>query len=287
MSLLRDHMSRDMERAGLLPRTRTQYIAAICHMAEFLGRPPEDLMPADIRAWDDEMNRRGNGPDWLGIHIAALKFLYRRTLGRPDMVSFLTYARARRRLPTVLGPEEVSRLLAAFRLPRYRAFYALLFDTGLRISEAADLTVGDIDRACGVIHVRHGKGDKERQVKLGDRLYQLLRVYWREVRMKDPHPERLSKDSLLFICRSGARINFPSARNALRLAAQEAGLTKRVTPHTLRHCFATTQLEAGTDLTVVQAQLGHSAIRSTQIYLHVSTRLIRQAPSPLDTLPPP
>jgi site-specific recombinase XerD len=256
-------------------------------MAEFLGRPPEDLVPADIRAWDDEMNRRGNGPDWLGIHIAALKFLYRRTLGRPDMVSFLTYARVRRRLPAVLGPEEVSRLLAAFRLPRYRAFYSLIFDTGLRISEAADLTAGDIDQARGVIHVRHGKGDKERQVKLGDRLYQLLRVYWCEVRMKDPHPERLSKDSLLFICRSGARINFPSARNALRLAAQEAGLTKRVTPHTLRHCFATAQLEAGTDLSVVQAQLGHADLSSTQIYLHVSTRLIRQAPSPLDTLPPP
>ena len=88
MSLLRDHMSRDMVRAGLLPRTRWQYIAAIRHMVEFLQQPPEDLLPADIRAWDDEMERRGNGPDWLGIHIAALKVLYRKTLSRPDMVSF-------------------------------------------------------------------------------------------------------------------------------------------------------------------------------------------------------
>ena len=287
MSLLRDHMSRDMVRAGLLPRTRTQYIAAIRHMVEFLGRPPEDLAPSDIRAWDDEMQRRGNGPDWLGIHIAALKFLYRKTFSRPDMVSFLAYARHPRRLPAVLGVEEIARLLAAFRLPRYQVFYSLIFDTGLRISEAADLRAGDIDHACGVIHVRHGKGDKERQVKLGDRLYQSLRIYWREVRMKDPHPELLSRESLVFISRSGARINFDSARKALKLAAQEAGLTKRVTPHTLRHCFATTQLEAGTDLRVVQAQLGHADISSTQIYQHVSTRLIRQAPCPLDCLPPP
>jgi site-specific recombinase XerD len=256
-------------------------------MTEFLGRPPEQLVPADIRAWDDEMQRRGHGPDWLGVHMAALKFLYRRTLCRPEMVSFLSCPKAPQRLPKVLSMLEVSLLLAAIREPRYRAFYSLIFDTGLRVSEAAALKAGDIDYACGVIHVRHGKGDKERQVKLGERLYQLLRSYWRDVRMKALHPEPLSAESLLFACGTGAPISIGGARNALKLAAQDAGLAKRVTPHVLRHTYATQQLEMGTDLSVIQVQLGHANISSTQIYLHVSTRLIRQAPSPLDCLPPP
>ena len=287
MSLLRDRMSQDMERAGLAPRTRTQYIAAIQHMAEFNRRPPELLGPDDIRAWDDEMRRRGFGPDNVGVHVAALLFLYRKTLSRPEMVSFLSFPSTPRKLPTILGLDECLRLLAALREPRYYAFFSLLFDTGLRISEAARLKAGDINRARGVIHVHQGKGGKDRQVKLGDRLYEVLRSFWREVRMQEPHSEPLSKESLLFTGRNGAPIRFGSAREALALAAKEIGITKRVTPHTLRHSYATLQLEAGTDLRVVQVQLGHDSINSTQIYLHVSTRLIRQAPSPLDSLPPP
>jgi len=286
MSLTGDRMSRDMERKGLAPRTRTQYIAAIRHMTEFLGRPPEQLEPNDIRSWDDEMHRRGNGADWLGVHVAALKFLYCRTLGRPEMVSFLSYTKAPRRLPSVLSLGEVVQLLAALQKLRYFTFFSLIFDTGLRISEAAALKACDIDKPCGVIHVRHGKGDKERQVKLGDNMYQLLRSYWREDRLNDPHSEPLSKDSMLFACGTGAPISIDGARRALKLAAQTAGLTKRITPHGLRHSYATFQLDTGTDLRVVQAQLGHADISSTQIYQHVSTRLIRQAPSPLDCSPP-
>ena len=150
MSLLRDRMSRDMERAGLADRTRSKYIAAIAQMAGFLGRSPDQLAPDDIRAWDDELRRRGLSPGELGIQVAAQMFLYRRTLGRPEMVSFLSFSRPRRKLPIVLSMDEVFRILAAIRDPRYRIFFALLFDTGLRISEAADLKVGDIDRGCGV-----------------------------------------------------------------------------------------------------------------------------------------
>lgn len=287
MSLLRDHMSRDMERAGLAPRTRTQYIAAIRHMTAFHKRAPDLLRPDDIRAWDDEMHRRGFGPNWLRVHMAALKFLYCRTLSRPEMVSFLAFPRSPQRLPNVLSLDEGFRLLASFRERRYHAFFALMFDTGLRISEATWLKVGDIDHGRGVIHVRHSKGEKERQVKLGASLYQLLRSYWRDSRMKEPHPEPLSKDSLVFGSSTGGPISYGGAREALRLAALEAGITKWITPHTLRHSYATSQLEAGTGLRIVQAQLGHADISSTQIYLHVSTRLIRQAPSPLDAMPPP
>lgn len=287
MSLLRDRMSRDMERAGLADRTRSKYIAAIAQMAGFFGRSPDRLEPDDVRAWDDELRRRGVSSGELGIQVAAQMFLYRRTLGRPEMVSFLSFSRPRRELPIVLSMDEVFRILAAIRNPRYRIFFALLFDTGLRISEAADLKVGDIDRGCGVIHVRHGKGDKERLVKLGDRLYEMLRAHWQTVRMADPRAEPLSQNSFLFTSRAGVRVCFSTLRSALELAVRAAGISKRVTAHTMRHSYATTQLESGTDIRVVQAQLGHVDISSTQIYTRVSTSLIRGAPCPLDSMPPP
>jgi site-specific recombinase XerD len=280
-------MSRDMQRAGLADRTRSQYIAAISQMARFFGRSPELLEPDDIRAWDDELRRSGIAPGWFGVHIAAIRFLYRRTLARPEMVTFLSTSRPRRRLPIVLSLDEVFKVLAALRDPRIRTFFTLLADTGLRLSEGADLRVCDIDRACGVIRVRHGKGDVDRQVKLGDRLYEMLRTHWREVRLTDPHPEALSPESLVFASRAGTRVCISTLRRALKHATQAAGITKRVTPHTMRHSFATSQLDSGTELRVVQAQLGHADIGSTQIYTHVSTRLIREAPCPLDSMPPP
>jgi len=287
MSLLRDRMSRDMERAGLAPRTREHYIWAIRQMTRFLKRPPELLSPDDIRAWDDEMERRGNSPQWKAIHVAALLFVYRRTLGKPEMVSFLSYRKQRRSLPVVLSQEEAFQLLAAVQEPRLRVFYTLIYDTGLRITEAARLKAGDIDRARGVIHVRSGKGDKPRQVKLSDRLYEILRSYWRDVRSLGPRQEPLTRDSPLFVNQRGGPLSFDSARKALALAARAAGITRRVTPHCLRHSYATAQLEAGVDLRVLQAQLGHAGLSSTQVYLHVSTRLIRRGPSPLDAMPSP
>jgi len=275
-----------MERAGLAPLTRKEYIAAIRHMTEFLGLPLEDLGAEDIRRWDDEMARRGLGASWTRVHVAALLFLYRKTIGRPELVSFLAFPRRPRGLPVVLSPEEVARVLAALQEPKYRAFFALIYDTGLRVSEAVHLKAGDVDRSRGVIRVV-GKGGRERQVKLGDRLYELLRTYWAEVRAKDRHEEGPSRDSWLFVSSTGNHLRAESARQALALATRASGVGKPVTPHTLRHSFATVQLEAGTDLRTVQTQLGHGSLSTTQVYLRVSTRLLRQAPSPLEGLPPP
>lgn len=286
MSLLRERMQRDMERAGLSARTRYRYIRAVLMLAMFHGRSPDLLSAEEVKAWDDDLVRRRLSPSTRWVYLSAAAFLYRKTLARPEMVSFLAKPKIRRRLPTILSPEEISRVLRALKAPRYHAFFSLICDTGLRISEALALKAGDIDRARGVIHVRNGKGGKDRMVKLGDRLYQILRAYWREERLKGPHMEPLSKDSPLFASLSGRPLCEATARLALGKAVQDAGISKRVTPHTLRHSFATAQMEAGTDLPVVQAQLGHASIRSTQHYLHVSTRLILQAPSPLDALIP-
>jgi integrase/recombinase XerD len=285
MSLWRDRMARDMERANLSERTRKHYIYAVEILARFHNKSPDLLGPNDIRAWEDDLISRGLGPNIRRVYLAAAAFLYRKTLSRPEMVSFLVPPRDPRRLPRVLSQGEVRRLLGALKDARYATFYTLMYDTGMRFSEAQRLQAGDVDRARGVIHVR-GKGARDRQVKLGDALYALLRSYWKETRMKGPKGTALSKESLLFVCSLGTPLDRTAARKALTLAAQEAGITKHVTPHTLRHCFATHHLEAGTDLRMVQTLMGHGSLRSTQVYLHVSTALIRQVPSPLDDLPP-
>ena len=278
MSLLRNRMSRDMERAGLAPRTGQEYIESIRKLAEFHNRSPGQLEADDVRAWVDHLHQQPIGPDRIRLHFAAMVFLYRKTLSRPDLVSFLSWPRSPRRLPVVLSQEEVGRLLGAIRKPRYRTFFSLIYDTGMRIREASLLETGDIDRARGVIQIRHGKGGKERQVRLSDTLYAQLRTHWKESQPAAPY---------LFTGKTGKPIDFAGARKALELAAKEVGITKRVTPHTLRHCFATHLLEAGTDLRVLQSLLGHASLRTTQIYLQVSTRLITQVPSPLERLPPP
>lgn len=279
MSLWRDRMARDMERGHLSERTRKQYIYAIEILARFHHKSPDLLGPDDLRAWEDDLIRRGLGPNIQRVYLAAAAFLYRKTLSRPEVVSFLIPARDPRRLPRILSREEVRRLLGALRDPRYAMFFALIYDTGLRLAEALQLRAADVDRERGVIHV-HGKGARDRQVRLGEGIYKQLRAYWREVRVPQAKGEALSRTSLLFT------VGQFGARAALERAAKEAGIRKRVTPHTLRHCFATHHLEAGTDLRMVQTLMGHGSLRSTQVYLHVSTTLIRQVPSPLDDLPP-
>lgn len=284
MSLLRDRMMRDMERAGLAPCTCYRYIRAVRLLAKFHGKSPELITAEGIQAWNDDLIRRGLSPSSRRVYLSAVAFLLERTLAKPELASAIQFPKVPYKLPDVLTPKEVSKLLSCVNVLRYQAFFSLIYDTGLRISEAANLKVGDIDRARGVIHVRHGKGGNDRQVKLGDRLYEILQTYWREERQRILVNESISKETYLFVGINGRRICVVVAGQVIRKAAKVAGITQQVTPHTLRHSFATAQMESGTGLRVVQAQLGHASIRTTQRYLHVSTRLICQAPSPLDAL---
>jgi site-specific recombinase XerD len=194
------------------------------------------------------------------------------------MVSFFRLPTAHSALPTVLSLAEVEALLRAIRKPRYQAIAMVMYGAGLRIAEALALEVRDIDAARGVIRVRHGKGDKAREVKLSESLYLWLRGYWARERPPLPH---------LFAQRSGKLPAPATVRAALAAAAKEAWIKKRVTPHVLRHSFATHLLEHGTDLRVVSALLGHSCITSTARYTRVTEKLVRETPSPLDLLPQP
>ena len=255
------------------------HFTAACRqrLVERFGRTPSTLSRQELRQYVEELEARGLSASRVVTHLSAIRFLYCRTLGRPDMVSFISLPRVRSPLPQVLSCNEVQALLNAIRVPEYQALAMVMYGAGLRIQEALDLEVDDIDRERGVIHVRHGKGNKPREAKLSPALYSWLRLYWSYTHPAAPY---------LFVSkRTGKPFKARTMRTALAKAAQAAGLKKRVTPHVLRHSFASHLLEQGTDINVVRALLGHESLRSTLRYARVTRKLVRQAPSPLDLLP--
>ena len=251
---------------------------SIRDFARFHRRSPDLLGPDDVRAWVDQLIKDGGiGPQRLRQHMAALRFLYTRTLHKPENVSFLVFPSNPRTLPTVLAVEEVESLLAALEKPRFRAVCGLLYATGMRLHEACTLQTSDIDAKRGVSRDRaeNAKNKRERYVMLGAQLLAMLRAYWKRVRPAAPW---------VFATRLGNPMSEQSVRAAVHSAAQKAGVTKIVTPHVLRHSFATHLLDSGTPLSIIQSVLGHSSIDTTTRYAHVSTSLIARTQSPFDKL---
>jgi site-specific recombinase XerD len=207
---------------------------------------------------------------------SALRFLYAVTLNRPVEILWLPSPRRQRPLPVVLSGTEVSALLDVIRSPKYRGILMTMYAGGLRISEACRLRPGDIDSKRGVLHVRDGKGGVDRSTVLSDRLLSYLRGYWRQAR---PTGE------WLFPGRTAAgHAGVESVREVFRKAVAAVGITKALTPHNLRHSFATHLMECGVDVMVIKALLGHRSLSATQVYTHVSTEHIARTRSPLDVL---
>lgn len=271
-----ERMAWDLEFAGRAKRTRQVYLADGRAFAAFHKTSPEAMGQGEVRMWVEHLIAKGTSPSRLRQHLSALVFLFRKTLGKPEAVSFFSWPKDALRLPVVLSVEEVARLLAAVPGDNYRMLFRTMFAAGLRIREACRLKMGDLDAERGVIHVM-GKGNVERQAALHPRLLEILRTYWREVHTVRPW---------LFTGRLGKPLDPDQARKVFKAARVQSGLTKRATPHALRHTYATLLLEAGTDLRVIQALLGHSTIRSTERYLHVATHLLTASADPLELLPP-
>jgi len=274
MSTIRKKMVQDLELAGYAMKTRKTYLECIGLFAQFCWSPGE-ADQEEIRAWVARLQKNKVGPQRLRQHFAALKFLFGRTLGRPETVAFIAWPKDPKRLPEVLTAEQVSALLGALESTKYRVFFTTLYATGLRLQEASRLETRDIDAARGVIHVRHGKGGKERLVMLSPRLLSILRAYWRQERPPLPY---------VFPTQTGKPLDPDFARRVLHKAAAAAGLGK-VTPHVLRHSFATHLLDSGTELRVIQVLLGHDHIQTTTRYARVSAALLSKAESPLERLP--
>lgn len=279
MTPLRQRMIEKLELRNYSPKTVTAYVAAVAKFAAHFGRSPDRLTSEDIHTWQLHL-RDTRRVSWSAFNIAmsALRFFYREVAPRQELIPRLAFMRKERSLPVVPSPEEVCRFLDAIPVLRYRMLLSMAYACGLRLSEAIRLEARDIDSARMVIHVRRGKGKKDRYVTLSPVLLALLRDYW-----KSEHPKRWLFPSPLHAQRP---ICLKTIQKCCKRASMAAKLGKRVTTHTLRHAFATHLLEQGANIRVVQVLLGHSSIRTTQLYTHVSNQTIAKVVSPLDHLRP-
>jgi site-specific recombinase XerD len=279
MGKLHDRIKEDLLLKAYSPHSQSAYLRCARHFASHYMRSPEEMGEQEIRGFLLHLVRdRKASPATLGMYVNALKFLYNVTLKRPEEVKGISHPKRPKTLPVILSPQEVLRILAAVRSVKHKAIMATAYAAGLRISEVCGLRIADIDSQRRRIHIRAGKGKKDRYVMLGESLLALLRQYYQAAR---PTGEYLFP---------GYKPHRPLCTTAvnqvLRKVLRETGLAKRVTMHTLRHCFATHLLEAGTDIRILQVLLGHSSIRTTLRYTHITDRLVQKLVSPLDMIHP-
>lgn len=278
---LRQRMQQDMQMRGLGRHTQHDYIRHVRGFAAFLGRAPDTATAEDIRRFQLHQHETGVSASTINGAVSGLRFLFTVTLGRRDLSRALVITRNPRKLPEVLSVEEAARLLAAAPGLKYKAALGVAYGAGLRVSEVAHLKIDDIDSARMLIRVEEGKGRKDRNAMLSPQLLELLRLWWREGRRRGvmlPH-------GWLFPGKSRTDpISTRQLHRAVQEAAETAGIRKRVSPHTLRHSFATHLLEQDVDVRVIQVLLGHSKLETTALYTKVSTRTIHAVAGPLDRL---
>jgi site-specific recombinase XerD len=274
-------MLEDMAMRGLREETQRDYIRFVRSFAAVLGRSPETATAEDIRRFQVHQVESGVQPPTINCSISALRFLFTVTLDRPDLSRRFVLARQPRKLPNVLSVEEVGLLLEAAPGPKYKAALGTAYGAGLRVSEVTALKVDDIDSTRMLIRVEQGKGRKDRNAMLSPQLLALLRLWWREGKRRNvllPH-------GWLFPGRNCLEpVSTRQLNRAVHEAAEAAGIKKRVTPHTLRHSFATHLLEQDVDIRVIQVLLGHSKLDTTALYARVATKTIRAVTSPLEHL---
>jgi integrase/recombinase XerD len=276
---LRKMMLEELQRRNYSEITTRKYLQYVTAFARHFGKPPDQLGPDELRSYQAYLLQERKVTPGTAVNcVAALRFFFIKTLKRPQFREFLPYPKDRRRLPTVLSQEEVSALINAAGTLFRRTLLMTLYGTGMRRSELAHLKVGDIDSQRMIIRVVAGKGGKDRDLPLSPTLLETLREYWR---WRKP---RL----YLFPTRTRHRVDQPISDKTVWIAcseaAQRAGIRKRVTPHTLRHSWATHLLEAGTDLRTIQVLLGHGDLETTAQYLHLSQRHLQAVSNPLDGL---
>jgi integrase len=273
-------MNADLILAGLAESTRAVYMDCAVAFAKYFHRSPLELGSEEVRSYLLFLREgRGLSTGRYRQYLAALRFLYRVTLRRPDVTDGIPWPLARHTKLTVLTRVEVARVIDLAPSPFWRVFFTVAYATGLRRSEVAALTVRDIDADSGLVHVRHGKGGIPRVVMLDPGLLALLRGHWRRHRCPDwlfPAPDHARW--------STRQVRGKAASDAFRKAARAAKLPPRTTLHDLRHAFATHLLEDGVDLATIQQLLGHGSIETTSAYLHVRTDRIRATQSPLAKL---
>jgi len=272
MSELRQRMIECLQLRGLSKRTQESYVRAVRQLAEHYHKSPELITEEELRQYFLYIkNVKHYARTTSTIAICGIKFFFERTLEKDWATFNLVRAAPEKKLPVILSVAEVRQILRLVRLPRYRVCLTTIYSCGLRLQEGTNLRVADIDSARLMIHVRHGKGAKDRYVPLPKRTLQLLRQYWQQHRnpmLLFPAEGRNHID----LARSSEPMSKSSVQDAFHAALQESGNNKRASVHTLRHSWATHLLEAGVNLRLIQEWLGHSSPATTSVYTHLTVK---------------
>jgi integrase/recombinase XerD len=276
MPTLREQMQINMELKGFSPKTQSAYIRCVQQYAQFYGKSPALLGANEIKQYLHFMIKNQHvSSSYINVIYSAIKFLYVNTLHQPWDLLEIPRSKKPKRLPVILAPTELAQLFNVISNPKHRALLMTMYGAGLRASEVVNLRVSDIDSEMMQIRVRQAKGKKDRYSLLSHENLRILRLYWHLCKPRD----------WLF---PGASTDQPmsprSVQGILEKAKADAKITKKVTTHTLRHCFATHLLESGANLYYIQHLLGHSSPRSTNVYLHLTRKHLSQIQSPLDRL---
>ena len=280
---LRQRMLEDIRMRKFEPRTQEAYVRAVRKLAAYLHRPPDTATVDELRDFQLHLVDSGTSPVTLNATLSGLRFFFDVTVGRQEVMVRMQPVKLPRSLPVVLSPQEVSRLIAAASNVKHQAALSLAYGTGLRASEVVHLKVTDVDSQRMTLRVEQGKGRKDRYAMLSPVLLQRLRTWWRIAHAQG----RMLPGGWLF---PGMNPTDPlttrQLNRAIHDAADAAGLHKRVSMHTLRHCFATHLLESKVDIRVIQVLLGHKRLETTTVYTHVANDLLHEVLSPLEALPP-
>ena len=286
MTPLRQRMIEDMQLRGLSARTQETYVAAVRRLSQYYHRSPDRLTEEDLRKYFLHLiNVKRVGPATVTIALCAIKIMFERTLQRQWPTLDLVRPTYEKKLPVVLSRQEVRCILAAVVIPVYRACLTTIYACGLRLMEGARLQVPDVDSARMVLHIRGGKGKKDRYVPLPEPTLKMLRAHWRTHRsglwlFPAPAPSVLQPSMLS----SNAPVTGSALHRAFGKALQASHISKRAHVHTLRHSYATHLLEAGINLRIIQENLGHNSPRTTQIYTHLTQEVRATLTDPLNQL---
>ena len=277
ISPLRRRMIEDMIVRGINEKTQNDYIRHVKNFTIFIGRSPDTATGEDLRAYQLHQREAGVQPPTMNATVSALRLFFTTTCDQPDMARHLRIVKQAQKLPVVLTPEEVLLLLESAPGPRDKAALAVAYGAGLRLSEITNLKVSDIDSKRMLLRIEQGKGQKDRNGMLSPRLLEVLREWWL---IGQPTTWLFpGRDPLV-------AISTKQIYRAVRNTAADIGIKKRVSPHTLRHSFATHLLEQGVDIRLIQVALGHSKLDTTARYAHVASKVLRGMVSPLDRLSP-
>ena len=281
ISPLRQRMIEDMRMRKFGEKTQLDYVRAVRKFAQYLGRSPDTASVEDLRNYQLHLVDKGTSPASLNSAISGLKFFFNTTLDRPERVAKMQPVHLPRKLPVILSPEEVKRLIAAAGNLKHQTALALAYATGLRVNEVVALKIGDIDSQRMTLRVEQGKGQKDRYALLSPVLLERLRVWWRVARAQG----KMLDGGWLFPGQNPVRhLSARQLNRAIHAAADEAGIEKHISMHSLRHAFATHLLEQKVDIRLIQVLLGHKKLETTALYAQVATDILREVVSPLETL---